>query len=97
MKNEKPFADIGRRLAAVRTVLGMSQAKFCERAGLQPNRYNQWEEGRKRPSIDGAIALCQTYQGHISLDWIYLGEGSNLNYKTFDAIKALNAARSHTP
>lgn len=83
---------IGRRLALTRHVLGLQQNEFCERAKIAPNTYNQYERGKKRPTIDNAIRLVETY--HLTLDWIYLGDPSGLRYETANAIKAARAARS---
>lgn len=82
---------IGQRLRITRQVLGLPQHTFCERAGIAANTYNQYEMGRKRPSVDNAIALTRTYR--LTLDWIYLGDHSGLRYETADAIKALVQAR----
>jgi transcriptional regulator with XRE-family HTH domain len=84
---------IGRRLNITRQVFGLPQHTFCERAGIPPNTYNQYEKGKKRPSVDNAIALVRAYR--LTLDWIYLGDPSSLRYETADAIKALVHARQH--
>jgi transcriptional regulator with XRE-family HTH domain len=86
-----PFAEIGERLKLVRNVVGYSQLEFCERARIAPNTYNQLERGNRRPAIENAIALCETYG--ITLDWIYRGDMGGLSYKTAEAIKALQQAR----
>lgn len=84
---------IGRRLELTRQVFGMQQNEFCERAKIATNTYNQYERGKKRPSIENAIALRQAY--NLTLDWIYVGDPSGLRYETADAIKALRQARAH--
>jgi DNA-binding XRE family transcriptional regulator len=83
---------IGRRLAVTRQVLGLQQNEFCERAKIAPNTYNQYEKGKKRPSVPNAIKLCDAYQ--LTLDWIFRGDPSGLRYETADAIKAARAARA---
>jgi DNA-binding XRE family transcriptional regulator len=82
---------VGLRLAMARQSLGMAQNVFCERAGIHATAYNQYEKGKKRPSIQAAIGLCKTYG--MTLDWIFLGDPSNLPYELADAIKALREAR----
>lgn len=84
-------AAIGRRLLLTRQVIGLQQNEFCERAKIASNTYNQYEKGKKRPTIENAIALCETY--NLTLDWIYRGDPSGLRYETADAIKALRQAR----
>ncbi|MBA2126697.1 hypothetical protein DLM45_10785 [Hyphomicrobium methylovorum] len=83
---------IGRRLALTRQVLGLQQNEFCERAKIAANTYNQYEKGKKRPSVENAIRLCEAY--HLTLDWIFRGDPSGLRYETADAIKAARAARA---
>lgn len=95
MGNDRKFTAIGDRLALTRAVFGLSQREFCTRAGVSPNTYNQWEKGVKRPDIDGAIALRDTYQ--VTLDWIYSGDPSGLRYDTAAAIDALRTARKVYP
>lgn len=95
MGSDRKFTDIGDRLALTRAVFGLSQREFCARAGVSANTYNQWEKGVKRPDIDGALALRETYQ--ITLDWIYSGDPSGLRYDTAAAIDALRTARKTYP
>lgn len=81
---------IGRRLALTRHMLQMQQNDFCERAKIPPNTYNQYERGKKRPSIANAIKLCEAYD--LTLDWIYLGDPSGLRYGDAEAIKNMRTA-----
>lgn len=67
----------------------MSQVDYCARAGVNANTLSQNENAKFRPSLETAIALCDAYQ--LTLDWIYLGDPSNLPVKLFDAIRALRA------
>ena len=83
---------IGRRLELTRQVFGLQQNEFAERAKIATNAYNQYERGKKRPSIENAIALCDAFD--LTLDWIYRGDPSGLRYGTADAIKALRLARA---
>lgn len=85
-------AAIGQRLLLTRQALGHNQTVFATRAGISRNAYTQYEGGGKRPSIENAISLCDTY--NLTLDWIYRGDMSGLPYGTANAIKALIEARS---
>jgi transcriptional regulator with XRE-family HTH domain len=87
----KTPAAVGLRLAMARQSLGLAQNAFCERAGIHPTAYNQYERGKKRPSIEAAIGLCEEYG--MTLDWIFLGDPSGLRYELRDAVKALRNAR----
>jgi len=93
-KEDRSVDAIATRLRLIRQVAGLTQAEFAERASLARNSYNQYEKGKRRPSIDHAIALVETYD--LTLDWIYLGDPSGLRYEDADAIKALQQARPST-
>jgi transcriptional regulator with XRE-family HTH domain len=82
---------IGSRLAVTRTVVGLNQVEFAKKAKIAPNTYNQFEQGKKRPSLANAIRLCDAYD--LTLDWIYVGDPSGLRYEMADAIKAIRNAR----
>lgn len=85
-------AAIGHRLVLTRQALGFShQGDFAQRAGLAQSAYSQYETGKKRPSIEAAVALCDAYA--LTLDWIYRGDPSGLSYELGDAIKAMRIAR----
>lgn len=92
--NQSTFTaiSIGERLRLTRQALGLRQNQFCERAGIEATAYNQNENGKKRPSIETSIALCDTYA--LTLDWIFRDEPSGLPYALADAIKKLREARA---
>lgn len=89
------MAAIGRRLELTRQVVGLQQNEFCERAKIAPNTYNQYERGKKKPSLTNAMRLVETYG--LTLDWIYRGDPSALRYSLADAIKALKEERTAKP
>ena len=91
--DETSAAAIGGRLEVTRQVVGLQQNEFCKGARLAPNTYNQYERGKKRPTLDNALRLCEAY--NLTLDWIYRGDPSGLSYKMADAIKAIRQARNH--
>ena len=74
--HERSVGAIAARLAATREALGLNQRQLCERTGIAPNTYNQWEKAKGRPDLDGAIILCDKFG--LTLDWIYLGDESRL-------------------
>lgn len=82
---------VGERLRLVRRVLDMPQGEFGRRAGIEANTYNQIEAGKKLPSIETGIALCEQYR--ISLDWIFRGEPGDMSIKLWEGIKALRNAQ----
>lgn len=83
--------EIGKRLELTRIALGLNQTEFARRANINLSAYNQYEQGKKRPSYETAIALCEAYD--LTLDWIIRGEPSNIPYGLAEAIKALRKSR----
>ena len=84
-----PFSQraIAARLRATRrALLADNQQEFGDGAGISQSNYSQYENGHKRPSVDAAIALCETY--NLTLDWIYRGNVSGLPYELASAIRA---------
>ena len=45
---------IAERLRITRQALRLKQAALCRQTGIAPNTYNQWEQERGRPDLDGA-------------------------------------------
>jgi len=82
---------IAERLALVREVEGLSQSEFAGRAGINGNAWNNYERARKRISIDAAIRLVEAY--NLTLDYIYLGDASNLPYQLASALEAVKKQR----
>lgn len=70
---------IGARIQITREVLGFQQNEFCAGADIKPSMYSQIESGRSRPSIDTALRLSDAYR--ITLDWIFKGDPSGLEFK----------------
>lgn len=85
---------VGRHLRAIREVLGLGQAEFGRRAGLEPNTYNRIEKGHTLPSIFVAMALCDAHG--LTLDYIYRGDPSDLSAPVRRALEATAVARSTT-
>src|SRR5580704_13076891 len=67
---------IAHRLRATRETTGLTQSQFADRAGIARDIYNEWESAKDRPGLDEAMRLRAVYG--VTLDWIYLGDGSRL-------------------
>lgn len=66
--------DIGRRLRAIRTALGLKQNVMAARIGEAdggPQKWNNWEHGRDRIPVPSAIKVC--IASGATLDYIYRG------------------------
>jgi transcriptional regulator with XRE-family HTH domain len=92
--NGRDRESVGARLELTRAAVGLSQAEFASAAGLKASAYNQQEKGNKLPGLDAAQALCDHY--HLTLDWVYRGDSSGLQYKLAASIHALAISRGLT-
>jgi ribosome-binding protein aMBF1 (putative translation factor) len=81
--------SIGRRLLKTREALGLSQAEFCRRIGVQRNLYNPFEKGRRRITIDVATKIRDRYG--ISLDWIYCADQRALPSDLYQKLASIAA------
>ncbi|KZL02293.1 MULTISPECIES: helix-turn-helix transcriptional regulator [unclassified Pseudovibrio] len=75
-KTPKQFQEIGERLRKIREHTGLNQQEFAEKHGFNRTRYNHWENGIRRISLDCAYVIRETYD--ITLDYIYLGREAGL-------------------
>lgn len=62
---------IGRRLVALRRLLGYNQTAFAAFIGVTQPGMNSYERGARRPSI--GVARTIVLKTGVTLDWIYLG------------------------
>ena len=82
---------IGQRLRLARDAYGFAQGEFAEAAGLTQHAYNQYENGKRVPSIDVAIALRDRHR--LTLDYIYCGDLSGLRFALGDTIRKMQELR----
>lgn len=82
---------IAERLRITRQALRLKQAALCRQTGIAPNTYNQWEQERGRPDLDGAMKLCDAFG--ITLDWIYRGSYAGLPYEIAEGIRNIERGR----
>ncbi len=73
------MVKIGERLRLTRACYGLTQGEFAEGAGIARHTYNQYENGKKRPSLETATALCDAYG--LTLDWIFHGRVEGLPHQ----------------
>lgn len=66
-----PFGHIAARIRWHRALESLNQTEYAKKAGIKRSQLSNWETGQQRISVDGAIALRQTYG--LSLDFIYEG------------------------
>lgn len=71
------YADIGKRLTAIRTAESkLNQKDWALKHGFSQTQYNNWEKGTRRIPVDEAQRLCNLYS--LSLDFIYRGRLNGL-------------------
>lgn len=75
-KDAKQYEDIGKRLRLIRQHTGLTQNEFAEKHGFNRARYNHWETGLRRISLDCAYKIRETYD--VTLDYLYLGREAGL-------------------
>ena len=68
-----PYADIGKRLEALRVGFSdLTQKAWAEKHGFNPTQYNNWAKGSRRIPVEAAEKLCDRYG--LTLDAIYRGK-----------------------
>lgn len=72
-----PYADIAERIRWHRALEGLDQAEYAAKAGLKRAQLGNWESGKFRLSLDGALALRATYG--LSLDFMFAGNDEALS------------------
>jgi transcriptional regulator with XRE-family HTH domain len=97
---EETNKAIGARLALTRRALGYSLqtefvSAFAPILDVSIARWNNYESGRQRITVDVALALCSRWD--LTLDWIYAGKWSGLPHGLFLAIEEIERARASSP
>ena len=67
---------VAKRLGYFRKSLGMRQIDLAKEFGWSPQKWGQWEKGRRTPNIADMIELSERYG--VTLDYIYRGDMSRL-------------------
>lgn len=67
----RPYEDIAARITWHRNLLGKNQSEYAEMIGVNRTALVNWESGRQRVSLDGALILRKKFG--LSLDFIYEG------------------------
>ena len=58
---EKTFINFGARIEAARKNKGLTQEELAEIVGVSQSMINHIEKGRKKPSLDIAVALADEF------------------------------------
>lgn len=68
---------IAERLELTRRALGISQAEFARRAGIEPTTFNNYAQAVRIIPPSTAGRMCEVYG--LTLEWIYRGDMQHLN------------------
>lgn len=79
--------EIGERLYATRTALGLTQAEIAERLGLSQPTYALYETGKRMLPPRWAVAVADGF--NVTTDWLYRGDASGIPYKLHGEIMAV--------
>jgi len=58
---ENELKIVGARIEAARKKKGLTQEELADRAGVSQSMINHIEKGRKKPSLDIAIAIAREF------------------------------------
>lgn len=72
MPSRQEVIETAARLKAAREAINPNQSEFARRAGLQQNRYNQYETAERPLTLDAALKLRDTYG--LTLDYLFRGD-----------------------
>jgi DNA-binding XRE family transcriptional regulator len=68
---EYPAAAVGQRLRFLREAQGMRQSAWCRAVGITQQKWNSYERGVSRISLNQALKLCDL--AGVTLDWLFRG------------------------
>lgn len=91
MTDTNDFQGVGRRIAQLRRLAGLSQHQFAERAGVHRSDVSLWETNRQRPTFEKAAAVCRAFD--VELNWLITG---NPNYLRYEQAQRLARAEADT-
>lgn len=83
---------VGLRLQLTRGALKLESGVFASAAGIAKNTYSQYESGIRLPKLDFALKLCERFG--LTLDWVYRGDPSGLQYALANEIIRLRRERN---
>ena len=71
------FQEVGKRLALVRRIMGLTQSAMAERLNMPITRWNNYELGVSLVPVAEALKIKRLIPG-ISTDWIYEDDRTRL-------------------
>lgn len=71
--------EVGRRLAATRKALDLTQEQLGDEIGVSRTALGNWETGARLPDPAAMARLTRRFK--IPMDWIYLGDPAGLAHR----------------
>lgn len=62
---------VGMRISQLRRERNMTQRELARRLNVSPSAVGMYEQGRRQPSADLIVAICQTFA--VSTQWLLTG------------------------
>lgn len=84
--------ELAERLRLTREAMGLKQIAMARLAGISPQAWWNYENARKRISIDHAMKVCRATG--VGLNWIYRDDASDLPVELATKIQVLQAAEA---
>lgn len=79
--------NVAKRLVWLRNFLGLSQRDFASAIDVLPSQLNNWEKGRHRLSLEGALKINEIFG--TTLDFIYLDRRNSLPHDMVVALSSI--------
>lgn len=85
MPGREEIAATAERLRRARMAINPNQTEFARGAGLQQNRYNQYETGARPLTLDAAVRLCNAYG--LTLDYLFRGDTTFVPHGLIESLR----------
>lgn len=79
-------AEVGRRLVALRSALGLKAKTMCAEVNVEPNTWSQWEKGNRMADLVAMMRVADTFGA--DLNYIYMGTTSTMPYELATRVRA---------
>ena len=82
---------VAARIIAAREYLGLNQKEFAKETGISPQQMNDWEAGRARMSLQGALKIYERFG--VDPNWFFLNKVDTLPHNMATALSSSPSAK----
>lgn len=75
----RSMIEVGRRLHALRTALGLKAKEMCAEVNVEANTWSQWEKGRRMADLNAMMRIYDKFGA--DLNYIYMGLTSTMPHE----------------